>query len=866
MPGTTREMERFSPGGSRVRGVLTANRLVLLAAVPLFLVLATIAYVTVQFAANENAAQSWVAHTYQVIASLRQVLGDAQDAETGQRGYILTHERSFLAPFLAARERADRDLTLFKQRTADNPDEQKRAATLSSMIHDRFTSLDLTLAAGKTDAPSPELVKALQLGKDRMDALRAEVAAGMAAEQALLRVRSQQRDEQQHYEIAFAVGVAVLALGILLLAAAMLVRNNLSLTQAERARTNEAAILQATVDTIRDGIAYFTSEGVLCAFNANFFRLLDLPTSLARIQSTRLADLQAIEASRPQQILAPPAEGQGSLDTHHILVTGRELDVYRAHVETGGFLIVVMDVTARMRAEAMVRQSQKMESIGHLTGGVAHDFNNLLQIISANLDLAVASGEAKGNAVLGQRLQNAMGAVSRGSRLTGQLLAFARRQALEPRSVDMGRVIRDMTDMLRRTLGEQIEVEAVIAGGLWNTLVDPNQVENAILNLAINARDAMPDGGKLTLEAANAYLDDAYAALHGDVTPGQYVMLAVSDTGSGMTPEVTARVFEPFFTTKPEGRGTGLGLAQAYGFVKQSGGHIKIYSEVGEGTTVKIYLPRTRRAQDAADAASQQAVQGGNERILVVEDDEGVRAAVVDMLTDLGYRVQRAENAEAALKLLEGGAQVDLLFTDVVMPGSISTRELARRAREMDPGIKILYTSGYTQNAIVHNGRLDDDAFLLSKPYRKDELARKLRSVFTGTARGPMQAEPPSVAPPAERRGKILVVEDVMLIRMATVDMVEQIGFQATEAGDGAEALAILQKDPEIEILLTDLGLPGMNGRQLVEEARRLRPDIKVIIASGYSTENTAGGKPEGDITYLTKPFDLGQLRRALEV
>ena len=184
----------------------------------------------------------------------------------------------------------------------------------------------------------------------------------------------------------------------------------------------------------------------------------------------------------------------------------------------------------------------------------------------------------------------------------------------------------------------------------------------------------------------------------------------------------------------------------------------------------------------------------------------------------------------------------------------------------MDPGLKILYTSGYTQNAIVHNGRLDDDAFLLSKPYRKDELARKLRSVVTGTARGPLQAEPPSVAPPTERRGKILVVEDVMLIRMATVDMVEQIGFQATEAGDGAEALAILQKDPEIEILLTDLGLPGMNGRQLVEEARRLRPDIKVIIASGYSTENTAGGKPEGDITYLTKPFDLGQLRRALEV
>jgi CheY-like chemotaxis protein len=343
-------------------------------------------------------------------------------------------------------------------------------------------------------------------------------------------------------------------------------------------------------------------------------------------------------------------------------------------------------------------------------------------------------------------------------------------------------------------------------------------------------------------------------------------MLAVSDTGGGMTSETMNRAFEPFFTTKAEGKGTGLGLAQVYGFVKQSGGHIKIYSEMGEGTTVKIYLPRTRRPQDAADSASRQVAQGGSERILVVEDDEGVRAAVIDTLTDLGYAVQRAENAEGALKLLEGGVRVDLLFTDVVMPGPITTRELARRALEIDPGLKILYTSGYTQNAIVHNGRLDDDAFLLSKPYRRDELARKLRSVFAGSARGPLRAASPSAAPPAECRGKILVVEDVMLIRMATVDMLEQIGFQATEAGDGAEALAILQKDLDIEILLTDLGLPGMNGQQLVEEARRLRPGIKVIIASGYSKENIAAGNSDSDITYLTKPFDLGQLRRALAV
>ena len=854
-----------------MRDVLTANRLVLLAAVPIFLVLATIAYVTVQFAADESVTQQWVAHTYQVINALRVVLGDAQDAETGQRGYLLTRQQSFLEPYQRARARIERDLARFKQLSTDNPSQQRRGDALAQLIKDRFSAFDLAMTqaanGGTADsgAASPELVQTLNAGKARMDALRAEVGAGMAEEQTLLRIRNQERARQQRYEIAFAVGAALLALGIMIAAAAMLVRNNRGLAAAERARANEAAILQATIDTVRDGIAFFSSDGLLCAFNGNFFRLLDLPSRLGRARVTGITDLLAADSGRLQSILAPPREGSGSMDTQHVSWSSRELDIYRAQVATGGFLIVVSDVTARMRAESMVRQSQKMEAIGHLTGGVAHDFNNLLQIVSANLDLAVASGEVKGSAFLGQRLQNAIGAVSRGSRLTSQLLAFARRQALDPRSVDLGRVIRDMTDMLSRTLGERIEVEAVVAGGLWNTLVDPTQVENAILNLAINARDAMPGGGKLTIEAANAFLDDAYAAMHNEVTPGQYVMLAVSDTGTGMTADVMSRVFEPFFTTKPEGKGTGLGLAQAYGFVKQSGGHIKIYSEMGEGTTVKIYLPRTRRAQDMPDFSGRQPVQGGNERILVVEDDEDVRAAVVDMLNDLGYIVLRAESAEAALKLLDEGAKLDAIFTDVVMPGAVSTRELARRAREAHPGIKILYTSGYTQNAIVHNGRLDDDAFLLSKPYRKDELARKLRSIFAGTMRGPLPAEQPSGAAAEGPRGKVLVVEDVMLIRMATVDMIEQLGFQALEAGDGAEGLAVLRKNPDIETLLTDLGLPGMNGRQLVEEARRLKPGLKVIIASGYSTEVQAGGSPDGDIAHLTKPFDLGQLRRALD-
>jgi CheY-like chemotaxis protein len=498
-----------------------------------------------------------------------------------------------------------------------------------------------------------------------------------------------------------------------------------------------------------------------------------------------------------------------------------------------------------------------MEAIGHLTGGVAHDFNNLLQVISANLDLAVSSENSAER--LKERLQNAISAVARGSRLTGQLLAFARRQTLEPRSIDLGRVIRDISDMLRRTLGERIEVETVIAGGLWNTLADPSQVENMILNLAINARDAMSDGGKLTLEVANAMLDDAYATVHAEVTPGQYVMLAVTDTGAGMTQEVLARVFEPFFTTKPEGKGTGLGLAQAYGFVKQSGGHIKIYSEPGEGTTIKIYLPRTRREQDMIDTMPAGVPLGSNERVLVVEDDEGVRAAVVDMLGELGYRVRKAENAQEALGILEK-EKVDLLFTDVVMPGNIPTREFTRRAQQMHPGLRVLYTSGYTQNSIVHNGKLDEDAVLLSKPYRRDELARKLRSVLSGAA----PAAPPAPVPrAASPRGKVLVVEDVALIRMTTVDMAEQIGFDVVEAGDGAEALAVLDRHRDIAILLTDLGLPGMNGRALVEEALKRRPDLKVVIASGYSTPEEEA--PRGNVRFLTKPFDMAQLRRALE-
>ncbi len=637
-------------------------------------------------------------------------------------------------------------------------------------------------------------------------------------------------------------------------------RNNTQLEVSEAIRRRQANILQATLDNIRDGILVFDEADRVAAFNNVFFRLMDFPERLAAIGATLDAFKQFDTAQSRRALSEVAVTGGAETRFERFARAERDLDVYRAAVPGAGFLVAAADVTARVRAEAAVRQAQKMEAVGQLTGGVAHDFNNLLQIISANLDLAAA--DARENPKTAERLQNAISAVERGSRLTAQLLAFARRQALDPRSTNLGRLINDMTDLLRRTLGERVEIESIVSGGLWNTLIDPSQVENAILNLAINARDAMPDGGKLTIEVANAYLDDSYAAQHAEVTAGQYVMLGVSDTGTGMPPEVVARVFDPFFTTKPEGKGTGLGLSQVYGFVKQSGGHVKIYSEPGQGTTVKIYLPRTRKPQEGLDPVSTADVVGGSETILVVEDDAGVRAAVVDILADLGYAVLKAESAEQGLAVIASGARVDLLFTDVVMPGPLNTREFARRAQELRPGLKVLYTSGYTQNAIVHNGRLDDDAHLLSKPYRKDDLARKIRGLLDDAAPPPAapQADP---AMPSMRR-KVLVVEDVGLIRMTTVDMTQEIGFDTAEAGDGAEALKVLQDDPAIAILLTDLGLPGMNGRQLIEEALRLRPDLKIVIASGYSTESEVGTYPSGTVV-LTKPFDLNGLKRALE-
>ena len=520
---------------------------------------------------------------------------------------------------------------------------------------------------------------------------------------------------------------------------------------------------------------------------------------------------------------------------------------------------------ALRHAEAALYQAQKMETVGKLTGGVAHDFNNLLQVVAGNLHLL--SKAVVGNERAERQVANALAGVSRGAKLSSQLLAFARRQPLEPKVVNLGRLVYGMEDMLRRSLGEEIETETVISGGLWNTSIDPAQVENAILNLAINARDAMNGMGKLTIEVGNAFLDDVYARSHADVIPGQYIVLAVSDTGTGMPEDVIAQAFEPFFSTKPEGKGTGLGLSMVYGFVKQSGGHVNIYSEVGHGTTIKMYLPRTLKRLEALAQVDFEPVAGGNETILVAEDDNEVRATVIEILSDLGYRILKASDAASALAIIESGVPIDMLFTDVVMPGTLRSPELARRAREKLPNIAVLFTSGYTENAIVHGGRLDAGVDLIGKPYTQEALARKIRAVLAAQRQRNLQAQAEATNPglrkkPYEATGAttVLLVEDDELICANTAELMRELGYDVLEAHDAHQALAELRKH-RIDVLMTDVGLPGISGDELAQLATDITRHLGVVFATGHDNYQSR----IKDAVVLVKPYNFDDIEGALK-
>ncbi|WP_049812854.1 PAS domain S-box protein [Bradyrhizobium japonicum] len=387
------------------------------------------------------------------------------------------------------------------------------------------------------------------------------------------------------------------------------------------------------------------------------------------------------------------------------------------------------DLTEKQAAEAQLRQVQKMDSIGQLTGGVAHDFNNVLTVITGTIGiLADAVADRPELAAITKLIDDA---AERGAQLTKHLLAFARKQPLQPREIDVNALALEAAKLLHPTLGEQITIMPQLTEDAWPTLVDPGQLSTAILNLALNARDAMPDGGTLVLETRNIFLDDGYASMNPDVVAGSYVMIAVSDTGTGIPPDLMERVFDPFFTTKEVGKGTGLGLSMVFGFVKQTGGHIKIYSEEGHGTSVKIYLPRSSGVQETEYESLQNVpIAGGDEKILIVEDDALVRQYVVTQVKSLGYAALEAANAAEALTIIDADKGIDLLFTDIIMPGHMNGRQLADEAARRRPDLKTLFTSGYTENAIVHHGRLDSGVLLLAKPYRKSELAKMLRTAL----------------------------------------------------------------------------------------------------------------------------------------
>ncbi len=497
-----------------------------------------------------------------------------------------------------------------------------------------------------------------------------------------------------------------------------------------RALTREVEERQRIFETSHDLILVTDTAG-------NFIQVSPSVTTILGYQPSDMIGHSAVEFIHPDDLentrsemrTARRGQSKRNFETRYIGKDGKAVPLnwsgtwsepVRRHFFIG------RDLTEKQAAEAQMRQVQKMDAIGQLTGGVAHDFNNILTVITGTIGILEEAVAGQPELVSIARLIDE--AAERGANLTKHLLAFARKQPLQPREIDVNSLLLEAAKLLQPTLGEQVQIKPILAEDAWTAMVDPSQLTTAILNLALNARDAMPTGGKLALETSNVCLDEGYASMNRDVMPGDYVMIAVSDSGSGIPASLIEKVFDPFFTTKEVGKGTGLGLSMVFGFVKQSGGHIKIYSEEGHGTSVKMYLPRaTGPGQTAAEALISANVEGGTEVVLVVEDDTMVRKYVMTQIQSLGYTALEATNAAEALKIIDATEAIDLLFTDVIMPGAVNGRQLVEEALKRRPSLKVLYTSGYTENAIVHHGRLDTGVLLLAKPYRKSELARMLR-------------------------------------------------------------------------------------------------------------------------------------------
>ncbi len=808
--------------------------------------------------------QRLIVASYEILGTMRQTVVALQDSELGQRAYLATGRASDLEPYEQARLRIEGGLRQLEGAAAGDPDTARQVREFRAAATEKLGQVNATISAYQLYGRDAALAQQRDgSGRVTSDHIRQISEAFIEGQRTLLARRlAQLRSEQEQSDIA---GLLLLAGALLCLVVGMYIvlRGARDLDRTQAALADRSQLLQATLESLQDPICVLDAAGTVVAWNEPFVRLAGWDRArqamLTRehLLSERLPTMRAL--LEPLRLGAPAGERPATVRVAH---EGRDYEVSRGEMAGGGAVLRLADITDKLRDEMALRQGQKMEATGQLTGGMAHDFNNILQVIQANLDLVRAS--VPGDDAALARLSAASAAAERGARLTRQLLAFARRQPLAPEPTNVARLVSDLADLLRHSLGERIDMRLQIVPDPWNAKIDPGQLENAILNLAINARDAMPEGGVVTVEIANAMLDRRYAALHPEVVPGPYVLVAVNDTGTGMPPEVAAQAFDPFFTTKRDGKGTGLGLSMVYGFVRQSSGHIRIDSAIGQGTSVKLYLPRTLDpVHETIDDGPRS--QAGSERILVVEDNDEVRQGVVDLLTGWGYRVVAADRPDSAAAILEKDAAFDLLFSDVVMPGTLTAIELAAMAQRLRPGIAVLLTSGYARDLISENERHDYP--LIAKPYRGEELMARVRGVLSARrpplppAGGPPSAPAPGTTADPARPRRVLLVEDEVVLRMSTADMLEQLGCAVTGAGSGEQALELLAERDGFDLMVTDLGLPGISGDQLAAEVRRRFPTLPVVIASGYGR---SGGEPDG-VQFISKPYSSVDLQQALD-
>jgi len=689
-----------------------------------------------------------VEHTLQVIDAARMLDAATQDAQRGEQGFIITGHSEYLEPYRDGIKEIPARLAELKKLTEDNPEQQRRLGLLEEQINIELSQLKRSVDARQNEGfDAARQVVANNITQNTMRTIGQSIGFVISTEYSLLDKREARVAEGQTASTRITVLAAVLALTIMIAGIVLLMLNLHRVARTQIVSRENEERFRSLLESAPDAMVVVDQDGIIDLVNAQteslfgYTRAEIIGQSIEMLLPERYRDRhiqhRGVFFANPRT--RPMASG--------VELYGRRKDGTEFPVEISlspfrtdeGVLAfgAVRDISERRQREqaleqsqAALAQAQKMEAVGQLTGGIAHDFNNLLTAIQGSIELVMRRADRLAPETA-RLLGLAISAGERGAALTHRLLAFSRQQSLSPQHIDINRHVSNVSDLLRRTLGEAIAIETVLAVGLWPCFVDSNQLESTLLNIAVNARDAMPDGRKLTIETGNTYLDEEYAAMHEDVSPGEYVVLAVTDTGTGMSPEIMAHALEPFFTTKESGKGTGLGLSQVYGFVKQSGGHINLYSELGLGTTVKIYLPRSTSVSSSEWVPDRSAtvLPGNGETILLVEDDAEVREFSASALAHLGYRVLAAPEASAALNILAEHSEIALLLTDLGLPG-LNGRQLAEEARRRVPRLKVIHMTGYARNAVVHYGVLDAGADLLAKPFTTEGLGRKLQEVL----------------------------------------------------------------------------------------------------------------------------------------